>query len=507
MRFSRIILICFLGLEACGGGGGGVSSPVISAIQITNSPLVVQKGNSIQITATAKDGSGNSIAHPDLTWSVSGGIGTITSGGFFTPPATLPSQDPVTIRVASTSNPEVFATAPLLILTGSTITFPPSPVDITATIQPVGTAPSFQMTVLNQNIYLVWATSFLAGGTHLWYAKLDLNGNFITPPHDILGDITYLTGGVTTSFTFENPVIALDNNVDVNGDPDIFVAWDDNSQGGVFQVGIVKGPNALGCGSGPPCFTPFALTGATSTTSLYVEPLTPVSQQNPSISFNPLGKIVFAWTQAYSYGQYIQYKELALDGSAPNLSVPISASILSNFQKNPQIDADKSGNISVSWIDFGTGSFLPNYSRLAAGSFGSPIQVDSTPLITHDTLSMTLDNSGDPFFAWSNSTANTTKSGINYSATTDFVNFSNNPPLSLIGLNPLIKIDLLKYLYLTWEDSPNIYFEKFNIASSPVPYFLAGSNPSMAIDSAGRVYLLFSRSNGPSISTFFLRGE
>ncbi|MFI5303711.1 MAG: hypothetical protein ACHQYP_02840 [Nitrospiria bacterium] len=508
IKFSTMALISLLLFESCSGGGGGSFSSIsISSIQIAPAPLIVQLGKSTQITVTAKDGTGHFISNPDLTWTVIGG-GTITAQGLYTPPSMIPPQNSVTIQVASSINSAIYATAPVLILTGDNISFP-SPVDITGTIQPLGNAPNIQMAIFNQRVYLTWATTWQEGGTHIWYAKLDLDGNVLTPPHDILSDV--IPSGGTQNFIFENPVIALDNRIDSNGDPGVYIAWDDNT-GSDFQVGIVKGPSSNNCLLNVyPCFSAFSILGPpTFATSLYVEPNPTVFQTYPSISFNPQGGIDFAWVQSYSVllsGLYINFKELKLDGTAQSLSSPISQYYVSNYQKNPTIRTDNSGNVSVSWLDFGTSNFLLNYSRGFAGYFSAAIQVEPDALAYHDTSSMVLDDSGLPYFVWSNSSSSNT--GINYSSSTDFLNFAGYAPISSTGLNPSIEIDLLKYLYVKWEDenSGTIYFDKFQSGSPQVPVSFVGLNSSMSIDSVGRVYLLFSRFDGSSYSTYFLRGE
>jgi hypothetical protein len=502
-------------LEACSGGGGGGSGGGGSYPQITVTisprPLAVQKGTSNTIF-TAKDSSNQLIPQSSMTWSVDG---TGINGSFdpnvkdlYIAPASVPPQNPVTVRTALVSDPSKNDAVSFYILTGPDIIFS-SPSEIPNLNQPGSPSP-FHIAVLNQNTYVTWATSSGVDGTHLWYSKGDLNGNFSTP-HDILEDLINYT---FTNTIVGNPVIAFDNTVDPSsGDPGVYIAWDDNSTG-VYKVNLVKGPNSnsIGCVNTTTCFTPFALTGTGNATSLQVFPSNSV-QQYPSLAMSPLGKLELAWTEVYmgtnnSYSYLITYWELNSNGSAAVIQ-PIQVGP-GNFHKNPEIGVDHSGNVSVSWIE--QGGPVPNifYARLRTGqpAFDPAIRVETDFLTTSDTFSMVLDYNGQPHLAWSETSVLNTTPGIYYSTyVSTLAKFI--PPVKLTSdgsngyNNPTIKVDLLNYLYLSWDDGMLTFFQKTGASSKQIP----GVNPVMNIDDGGRVYLLYSTTGGSNPSTYYVKGD
>lgn len=502
---KNLFLICLLFLEACGGGGSS-SSQAVSGVLISPRPLAVQKGNSVQFTAA--DRSGQAIPPSSLTWSVDGTSinGMVNSNGLYSPPSSIPLQNPVTLRATSVADSAKKDAVAFYILTGATLGFSNSN-DITGTIAPQGSLPRFHIAVFNQNSYVTWATTNSTNGTGLWYAKLDMNGKFLTPPHNILNDISSFLPMLNP----ENPVIMFDNKMDSNGDPGVYIAWDDNGNSSNYQIYMVKGPNGKSCPI--PCFELFpAPLGQ-------INQVSGIDQISPSISFNPLGKLEVSWSELYSNssgsGFLIKYKEFNFDGS-PALgpfTVVSPAPTVPTKQTVPQVVSDQSGNISVAWLD-GNGTPIVNYSRKLSGSAGfsssKPVS-GSYPLMPTDRFSMVLDDTGLPYLVWSNSTPN--KTGIFFSKSTDFANFTAPVTLTNTGntgvSNPTIKIDLLNYLYFSWDDGSSVYFEKSDsssTSSSPVQS-RPGFNPAMEIGMDGRAYLLFSSTGSSNFSTYFMKGE
>ncbi|MBI3594649.1 MAG: hypothetical protein HY200_06780 [Nitrospirae bacterium] len=536
----ELMMIGLFLLESCGGGGGGASSISVSKVVIFPKPTAVRKTDSIQLTATASDPAGNSISQPGLTWSLVSGPGSITSGGYYSAPSVIPPLNKdiyVTIKAASTADPSKSDQATFPVVTGSSITFSSQPIELTSSINAVGAPPSFGMAIFGQNIYLTWATTYETGDTHLWNLALDLDGNkvfpAIAPAYDVLTDILPYIGNSVSTDTFENPVIAVDN-PDANGNPDIYLAWDDNSSSSVvFQIATVMLPHAtlLGCESIPPCFVPYAVTSANQPSTLYIEVSSNSNQKNPAIAYNASGKLEMAWEEDFSTsflnGIYVNYKEIGLGGTVSQSSSLVSSLVSPNLQKNPKIRTDHLSNVSVSWMDFGTSDFLVNFARRLSGqnTFGAPITVESSlSLQGKDTLALDLDYNGYPFLAWSNSTL--THSGMYYSKSSNFATFECFPAVQIcqmpIGFQPSsrpslkvdqfqgIGVNVNEFLNLVWEDSGNIYFDKFQAGSptsSMLPSVAYGFNPVMDLDAAGRVYLIYSVSNGSSYSTYLLKGE
>lgn len=88
MRLSRAVVICVFLVAACGGGGGGgTDAPVVATLAL--SPGVIDtlfsRGLTVQLIVQAKDGAGNVISNPSLSFSSgSQSIATVTQGGLIT---------------------------------------------------------------------------------------------------------------------------------------------------------------------------------------------------------------------------------------------------------------------------------------------------------------------------------------------------------------------------------------------------------------------------------------
>jgi len=108
---SLAVLGLFVGMIACGGGGG--SSQPISVV-ITGSSTTVNTGASLQFNAVVTGTSNTAV-----TWSVNGvtggasATGTINSAGLFTAPATVPS--PATVTIGATSQADSSKTATVVV--------------------------------------------------------------------------------------------------------------------------------------------------------------------------------------------------------------------------------------------------------------------------------------------------------------------------------------------------------------------------------------------------------
>src|SRR5688500_9346979 len=68
--FAPLVLTA---IQACGGGGdGGVNgpgTPVLTTVEISPNPVTVFMGDTIRLTATPKDQTGNPLAGRKVTWS------------------------------------------------------------------------------------------------------------------------------------------------------------------------------------------------------------------------------------------------------------------------------------------------------------------------------------------------------------------------------------------------------------------------------------------------------
>lgn len=108
------LLCAAVGITGCSSGGGGDNGPPPTVIIAT--PQTVVKGESRQLSATVVD------AAPGVTWTVEGGsvYGTITPGGLYTAPSTVP-EGPVVVRATSTDDPRGTATATVRVVVGQEV--------------------------------------------------------------------------------------------------------------------------------------------------------------------------------------------------------------------------------------------------------------------------------------------------------------------------------------------------------------------------------------------------
>jgi hypothetical protein len=205
--------------------------------------------------------------------------------------------------------------------------------------------------------------------------------------------------------------------------------------------------------------------------------------------------------------------ELGPDGSVLVPSFPV-APAQNASQLNPKIGVDHFENISISWIDYGSGFPLLTYARRPAGqSFGAPVTVDSSSLAFSNSHSMAVDVDGYPHLAWANSNpAAANGPGLYYATTADFANFQSSVTLITAGQveDPVIRVDLLKKVYFSWDDESALYFEKWDPSGGGpgTPVMLgAGTGGEMEIGLDGRTYLLFATGSSGNYSTLFFEGE
>ncbi len=146
--------------------GNGIAVTVITqAVTVAVAPVsaAVAVGTTRAFTSSVT-GSTNAA----VTWSVNGiaggsaTLGTITAGGVYTAPATLPVTSTLTVRATSVASPTAFAQA--------TVTLTPPPLTVvvspaTATVQ-VGRTQTFAATVTGTaNTAVIWSVNGVDGGS------------------------------------------------------------------------------------------------------------------------------------------------------------------------------------------------------------------------------------------------------------------------------------------------------------------------------------------------------
>jgi hypothetical protein len=91
-----------LGVMGCSGGGGGAAAPTATPQISVTGANQVRLGSTTQLTATVTNTSNSAV-----TWQVNGvaggsaTVGTVSSSGLYTPPASVPSPNTVTITALS----------------------------------------------------------------------------------------------------------------------------------------------------------------------------------------------------------------------------------------------------------------------------------------------------------------------------------------------------------------------------------------------------------------------
>jgi hypothetical protein len=164
MRKLVLILLSFSALTwvSCGGGGGGGGNPPPPAVTISISPTTatVEIGDTAQFTATVRNTTNTAV-----TWQVNtidGGnttVGTISTAGLYTAPASVPDPAAVTVKAISQADSTKSAFATVTIKLRITVT--PG----TATVPAVGTQ---QFTVLVEgvaNTDVEWQVNGTPGGS------------------------------------------------------------------------------------------------------------------------------------------------------------------------------------------------------------------------------------------------------------------------------------------------------------------------------------------------------
>ncbi len=186
-------------LTACSGGS---MSPAPSGSNPTPTPippsppqqLTVTGGGQVRVGSTAQFSAMlDSTANPAVTWEVNGtaggsaSSGTISSGGLYTTPASVPSPSTVTITAVTVATPSVSGAATESIL------------------NPLPTVTSTKATLVSGSSYLldVQGTGFISG------SQIQMNGQSVTTNYlsgtDLQANIMVPSGTTTVAVNVVNP--------------------------------------------------------------------------------------------------------------------------------------------------------------------------------------------------------------------------------------------------------------------------------------------------------------
>jgi hypothetical protein len=179
MRKLRQLSIFVATLFVAAGCGGGSTSTTTTTVYVTISPLSasVNLKDTLQLTETTS-GSTNTA----VTWEVNGltggnsTYGTISSKGLYTPPATVPNPNTVTVTVVSQENTADIANASVTIVSGVTVSVSPATADLQ-----LGQTQQFTANVSgNSNAAVAWQAGGVNGGNST-YGTINSSGLYTAP--------------------------------------------------------------------------------------------------------------------------------------------------------------------------------------------------------------------------------------------------------------------------------------------------------------------------------------
>lgn len=176
MRLASVALsVCTLAAVACGGGGGGGTNPpppaTVQSVVLSRTSALLEPTETVTITATPRDASGNALSGKTVSWTANPSSGTVSL---------TPSGSSATI-------------------TGTTA----GSAQITATVDQVASSP-LTVTVSN-NIPTTADVSVGSGGNVFSPDQTDIKSG---------GTVTYTWAGGPHNVTFSNPPATVPNSGD-----------------------------------------------------------------------------------------------------------------------------------------------------------------------------------------------------------------------------------------------------------------------------------------------------
>src|ERR1017187_7092829 len=136
--------------------GRGTSSPVGTvSVSLTPSKASLPTSQTQQFTASVKGTTNTAV-----TWSVSPAVGTISSAGLYSAPATLTSPQTVTVTATSVADTSKKATASVTVVPPVVVTASPS----TASLALSGTQQFTAVVTGTTNTAVTWSVNGATGG-------------------------------------------------------------------------------------------------------------------------------------------------------------------------------------------------------------------------------------------------------------------------------------------------------------------------------------------------------
>jgi hypothetical protein len=277
ISWCRLLLIfallpALLVLNSCGGGSttSTTTTPTITASCAASSVTV---NGQVQCTATITN-----LSSTLVNWSVSGtGTGAINSSGLYTAPATVPTNNVVTITAAAQAQTSLTATATITIQQPTTISAVVCLDAAQASTLTVASGMSLACTATsstNSPIPVFWEVNTITGG-NATIGKISAQGNYVAPLVPPAGGTVTITAvsqavstqmlSVTVTVTFGNAVLqgpyafstsgrvtvtsaffARAGSFSANGQGTLIGGREDSNQAGTVRQRIFTGTYSIG---------------------------------------------------------------------------------------------------------------------------------------------------------------------------------------------------------------------------------------------------------------------
>ncbi len=508
------------GSGAGGGGGGNSSPPGLASIEVKpNSTTLAVDDAGKQFLAEPKDAAGNTINGEEIVWEIAnndGQKGVVNATGWYRPPTVLPDSSNVAlVKAFSRKDPNKSGFASISLLTGSNLTFGTgvkvsslgSAVDRTKSIT------DHSIAVFDKNVYLVWADADQTGNHHIYFAMSSDRGQSFGNPQRV---------DTATTGQQLSPKIAVDSQGDV------YIVWYDSrgvDSGSDFDIFFVKGTLSNG--------------------SISFSGNIPVNDDinnigdhfSPSVAVGANGNVYVAWKDlresAIAGDIYFSKGTPGAGGTitfSPNQRVNDSGG--TNDHGNPSIAVDEQGDVYVAWVDFDNSHvYFDRGSENTSGniSFQTDVKVSDEQRILPLFPSLAVDRN-NVYVAWEDFRnpdnilnqgadiyiAKSENSGASFGSNINVSNAVGNQYL------PSLSTDVGGNLYLAWEDyrngdaDPDVYFAKSIDGGTSfgthvrVNHDTGGAaqySPTLALDSAGRAFLLWFDERDTTPALYFAMGQ
>ncbi len=180
---------------------------VVLAVSVTLSPKTpsVQAGFTQQFTATVANNSNTGV-----TWQVSGiaggntTVGTISTSGLYTAPASVPGTNPVTVKAVSIADTTKFDTATVTITPPVSVVVSPKTANVVA-----GLTQQFTATVTNAtNTMVTWQVNNVAGG-NATVGTISASGLYTAPATVPSGAVTVKAISAADTTKFDTATVTI----------------------------------------------------------------------------------------------------------------------------------------------------------------------------------------------------------------------------------------------------------------------------------------------------------